>query len=66
MVTPRYDEFDAALIDAGLVLGHFREYDYAAHKLYNRMVDLGRGKWALPPDVPSFPLMYSIAARKPA
>ncbi|HSP55383.1 MAG TPA: class I SAM-dependent methyltransferase [Dehalococcoidia bacterium] len=58
-------EIITALLDAGLVLEHFREYDYAAHKLYNRMVDLGRGKWALPPDVPSFPLMYSIAARKP-
>jgi SAM-dependent methyltransferase len=59
-------EVITALLDAGLFVEHFHEYDYAAHKLYNRMVDLGRGKWALPPDIPSFPLMYSIRARKPA
>lgn len=59
-------EVITSLLEAGLVLEHFREYDYAAHKLYNRMVDLGGGMWALPPDIPSFPLMYAIAARKPA
>lgn len=57
-------EIITALLGAGLILEHFREYDYAAHKLYHRMEDLGGGKWALPSDIPSFPLMYSIAARK--
>jgi SAM-dependent methyltransferase len=59
-------EIITALLDAGLALEHFREYDYAAHKLYTRMQDLGGGKWALPDDVPSFPLMYSITARRAA
>jgi SAM-dependent methyltransferase len=59
-------EIITALLDAGLILEHFREYEHASHKLYHRMVDLGGGQWALPPDVPSFPLMYSLVARKPA
>jgi SAM-dependent methyltransferase len=59
-------EIITALLEAGLALEHFREYDHASHKLYNRMDDLGGGQWALPSDVPAFPLMYSIVARRPA
>lgn len=58
-------EVITALLDAGLVIEHFREYEYATSKIFNRMVQIPERKWTLPPDVPSMPLMYSITARKP-
>jgi len=59
-------EIITALLEAGLALEHFREYDYATFKMYDAMVELPGRKWGLPDTVPSFPQMYSIAARKPA
>lgn len=58
-------EIITALLEAGLVLEHFREYEYATYRMYDEMVELPGRKWALPEGVPPFPLMYSIAARKP-
>jgi SAM-dependent methyltransferase len=58
-------EIITALLDAGLVLESFREYDYVVHKIFNDMRELSDGRWALPEGVPRFPLMYSIVARKP-
>jgi SAM-dependent methyltransferase len=59
-------EIISALLGAGLVVEHFREYDYATYKMYDDMPERPGGTWGLPPGVPSFPLMYSISARKPA
>lgn len=59
-------EIITALLDAGLVVEHFREYEYATCKLYNEMAPLPGRKWGPAPGVPSFPMMYSIAARKPS
>jgi SAM-dependent methyltransferase len=59
-------EIITALLDAGLVLEHFHEYDYSTFKMYHNMRELPGGLWALPDGVPRFPLMYSIVARKPA
>lgn len=58
-------EIITALLDAGLVLEHFREYEDAPHKLYDEMAELAPGIWTLPDGVPKFPLVYTIAARKP-
>lgn len=58
-------EIITALLGAGLVLDHFREYDYATYRMYEGMKELPGLKWALPEGVPSFPLMYSIVASKP-
>jgi SAM-dependent methyltransferase len=58
-------EIITALVDAGLVLESFREYDYVVHKIFNEMREVSDGVWVLPDGVPRFPLMYSIAARKP-
>lgn len=58
-------EIITALLNAGLVLEHFREYEYATCRIYDEMVELPGRKWGLPEGVPSFPLMYSIVARKP-
>jgi hypothetical protein len=56
------------LIDAGLVLEHFREYDYTGgFRPFKMMVQVeGERKWVLPPEYPTIPMMYSIVARKPA
>ncbi len=59
-------EIITALLDAGLIIEHFTEYGYATCKLYHEMVELPGRKWGLPAGVPSFPLMYSVAARKAA
>jgi SAM-dependent methyltransferase len=58
-------EIITALLDAGLALEHFREYDYATFRMYHDMRELPDRRWALPEGVPRFPLMYSITARKP-
>jgi SAM-dependent methyltransferase len=58
-------EIITALLDAGLVLEHFREYEDAPHKLYDAMSEVSPGVWTLPDGVPKFPLVYTIAARKP-
>jgi SAM-dependent methyltransferase len=58
-------EIITALLDAGLLLEHFREYDYATFKMFTDMVELPGRKWGLPDGKPNMPLMYSIAARKP-
>jgi len=57
-------EIITSLLEAGLVLEHFREYEYATFRIYDGMIELPGRKWALPEGVPPFPLMYSIAARK--
>jgi SAM-dependent methyltransferase len=59
-------EIITALLDAGLVLESFREYDFVTHKIYHQMRELSGRTWALPDNVPCFPLMYSIAALKPS
>ena len=58
-------EIITSLLDAGLILEHFHEYDYVTYKVYDEMREVAPRKWELPEGVPSFPLMYSIAARKP-
>jgi SAM-dependent methyltransferase len=58
-------EIITALLDAGLVLEHFREYDYCNDPVMKDMKDLGNGRWTVPDGKPSIPFMYSIAARKP-
>ncbi len=57
-------EIITALLDAGLVIESFHEYNYATFKMYHQMRELPGRMWALPDGVPSFPLMYSISARK--
>ncbi|MBI2764406.1 MAG: class I SAM-dependent methyltransferase [Chloroflexi bacterium] len=55
----------SALIGAGLVLEHFREYPYSNGWTPGEDMRVA-GKRAYPPArLPSLPLMYSVAARKP-
>ncbi len=55
------------LLDAGLDLEHFREYDYSnGCKLFTEMQALEGRRWTVPQGVPRLPMMYSITARKQA
>lgn len=59
-------EVITALIEAGLALEHFREYDYCnGYRPFKQMKQLDGRRWTVPDGVPSFPMMYSIVARKP-
>ena len=58
-------EIITALLNAGLVLEHFEEYEEAPHKLFDEMTEVSPGNYTLPPGIPKFPLVYTIAARKP-
>jgi SAM-dependent methyltransferase len=59
-------EIITALLDAGLTLEHFREYNHTSgFRQFKSMVREDGRRWVLPPEVPSIPLMYSVAARKP-
>jgi SAM-dependent methyltransferase len=59
-------EVITALLEAGLHLEHFREYDYCyGFQPFKAMKDLGARRWTVPDGMPSIPLMYSLVARKP-
>ncbi len=56
-----------ALLQAGLHLEVFREYDYAnGCRFFEGAVELPGRRFALPPVIPTFPQMYALRARKPA
>jgi hypothetical protein len=58
-------EVITALIDVGLVLEHFREFEHLGGIYpFKGMVRTEDRRWVLPPEVPSLPLMYSVVARK--
>jgi SAM-dependent methyltransferase len=60
-------EVITALLDAGLALEHFREYDYCnGFRPYTQTKYLGARRWTVPDGKPSLPFMYSVVARKPA
>lgn len=55
-----------ALLDAGLTLEALREYPYSnGAKLWNRMRPLSGNRFTVAEGMPSPPLMYGLAARKP-
>jgi 2-polyprenyl-3-methyl-5-hydroxy-6-metoxy-1,4-benzoquinol methylase len=59
-------EIVTALLEAGLVLEHFREYDYChGFRPLREMKDLGQQRWTVPDGKPTIPFMYSLVARKP-
>jgi len=58
-------EIVTALLEAGLALEHFREYDYChAFRPFREMKDVGQRRWTVPDGKPSIPFMYSLVARK--
>jgi SAM-dependent methyltransferase len=56
-------EVISALLDAGLSLADFREYDYSTgFNMFQNMRRLEGGRWGMPVGVPALPLMYSVVA----
>jgi SAM-dependent methyltransferase len=55
-----------AVLDAGLTIESFREYDHTLFPRWPFLVRGDDGAYRLPPDMPAIPLMYSLRARKPA
>ena len=59
-------EIITSLLEAGLAIEHFKEYLYVnGDKIYGEMRDLPGRQKTVADGIPSFPLMYSIAARQP-
>lgn len=59
-------EVAGALLGAGFVLESFREYPYANGWMGRERMRVAPGRRVYPPgDIPSLPLMYSLAARLP-
>jgi SAM-dependent methyltransferase len=57
-------EIMTALLDAGLVIEAFREYQFCEWQALPWMVQGDDGRWRLPEKPERAPLMYSIRARK--
>ncbi len=55
-----------AAIDAGLVVEMLQEHDAVPWRVFPFLVEGDDGLFRMPPDTPSFPLAFSIRARKPA
>ena len=60
-------EIIGAVLEAGLVLSSFRELEYAnGFSPFKNMRNLGDRRFTMPRHMPNLPLMYALAARKPA
>jgi SAM-dependent methyltransferase len=57
-------EIITALMDAGLQLEEFREFDWCDSAVLPWMVQISPGRWALPEGRERLPLAYAIRARK--
>jgi hypothetical protein len=53
-----------SLIEAGLTITGFREYDHLSWQGLPHMVQDGEGWWRLPSDSPAFPLMFAVTATR--
>ena len=58
-------EVVTALITAGLQLEFLHEHDYTLFQRWPFLEKLSIDEYRLPKEMPSFPLMYSLRARKP-
>jgi SAM-dependent methyltransferase len=58
-------EVIAALLDAGLELGNFREYPYCSYRLCEDLDTYDEGVWWVGDADGLIPYMYSLTARKP-
>ena len=55
-----------ALIQAGLRIDDFREYDYSPHACFKHVYEFEPGKWRVKPLKDLIPYVYSIVASKPS
>lgn len=59
-----FGEVLQALIQAGLRLEAFHEYDYSPYNCFNKLVPIADGKWQIAGKEGKMPMMYSLAAVK--
>ena len=59
------DEVLQNLIDAGLNIRTFREYDYSPYNCLEKMLEIAPGKWQIKGMAGKLPLVYSLKATKP-
>lgn len=55
-----FGEVLQSLIDAGLTLEHFNEFDYAPYNCFSNTVEVSAGKWQLKGMEGMMPMMYSL------
>lgn len=53
-----------SLVDAGLRLEVFREYDYSPYDCFNNSIEIAPGKWQIKGKEGKMPMMYSLVAVK--
>ncbi len=53
-----------ALINAGLRIDFFNEFNYNSYKALPFLIEEERGKWILPENRDSIPMMFSMKATK--
>ena len=49
-----------SLINAGLTIEHFSEYDYSPYKCFNNVVEVAEGKWQIEGKEGMMPMMYAL------
>lgn len=54
-----------SLVDAGLHLLHFKEYDYSSHNCFANMVETLQGRFQIAGMEGRLPMMYSLVMQKP-
>ncbi|MCB0700111.1 MAG: class I SAM-dependent methyltransferase [Chitinophagales bacterium] len=59
-----FGEVLQSLLDAGLKLERFNEFDYAPYKCFNNVVEVADGKWQIRGMEGKIPMMYSLRAAK--
>ena len=59
-------EVVTAVVDHGLRVERLTEHDWTAYPRFPWLVEVGDGRWAVPPDRPRLPLSFSLAASRPA
>ena len=58
-------EIISSLLNQGLQLTHFEEYDYSPYDCFKNLENVGERKFRFKEYGDRLPLVYSIAARKP-
>lgn len=53
-----------SLIDAGVTIEVFKEYDWAAYNCFNNTVQIAEDKWQIKGKEGKMPLMYALSGRK--
>jgi hypothetical protein len=58
-----FSEVLQSLLDAGLHIKHFEEYDYSPYACFNRLIKIGEDKYQVEGLEGKIPMVYSIVAK---